>query len=98
MSEQTPDWTTWIITTLLAGVTTMVGTIVFLAKLIESKYVREVSDLSKALIQTNLDHKAEIQSIIEKHEDCLRKHHEAELRFVRLESQVAVNARNIDHA
>lgn len=85
MPEQSPDWTTWIITTIMAGLTTMLGTVVFLAKLIESKYVSEIREL-----------RAEISLMKVKHEECVQGHHEAELKFARLEAQVALNTKQIN--
>jgi len=84
MTNEHTDWTTWIITTIMAALTTMIGTVVFLAKLIESKYVIEIREL-----------KMEMNEMIVKHEDCLQKHHEAELRLARLESQVIKNTTQI---
>jgi len=84
MSNESHDWPTWIITTIMAALTTMIGTVVFLAKLIESKYVTEIRDL-----------KTEMTDMSVKHEDCLQKHHEAELRLARLESQVMKNTTQI---
>ena len=72
----------------MAALTTMVGTVVFLAKLIESKYVTEIRDL-----------KTEMKDMTTKHIECLEKHHVAELRLARLEVQVTKNTDQIkaDH-
>lgn len=48
MPTGTGDWSAWIITTLLAVVSTMVGTVIFLAKLIEGKYRAEIADLKNS--------------------------------------------------
>lgn len=87
MTEQTPpDWTAWIVSTLLASVTAMVSTIVFLAKLIESKYLTEIRTLS-----------TKVDLLEKKHEECIQGHHQADLKIARLEQQVANNTRDISH-
>jgi len=80
MSDPQHDWINWIITTIMAALTTMVGTVIFLARLIESKYVTEIREL-----------KEEMKDMAVKHIECLEKHHAAELRLARLESQVDNN-------
>lgn len=85
MADSPQDWTTWIVTTLLAAVTTMVGTVVFLAKLIESRYTTEIKELKSGLLDMAV-----------KHADCLQKHHEAELRLARLETKVASNTKQLE--
>ena len=84
MNEESHDWTQWIITTIMAALTTMTGTVVFLARMIESKYVKEIREL-----------KEEMNAMVISHEDCLQKHHEAEIRLARLESQINMNTSKI---
>ena len=81
MAETSTDWTAWVITTIGAAFSTMVGTVVFLAKLIESRYVTEITEL-----------KQEVKGLSEKHEECTQGHHLAELRLARLEEQIKTKA------
>jgi len=74
MSNTTTDWPMWIITSVMAGLGTAVTTIIGLAKYIETKYVTEIREL-----------KADMHEIVVKHEECLEKHHQAELRLAALE-------------
>ncbi len=45
------DWTTWIIGTLMTVLTAVVGTAVTLAKMIESKYQKDVAALHKDIAE-----------------------------------------------
>jgi hypothetical protein len=48
--ENTPaDWTSWIITTVVGMLTASIGTIVALAKLIETQYTREIANLKLSI-------------------------------------------------
>lgn len=47
--EPNTDWTTWIIGTLMTVLFTVVGTVVSLAKMIESKYRKEIEELRKEI-------------------------------------------------
>ena len=51
------DWTTWIIGTLMTVLTAVVGTAITLAKMIESKYQNEVTDMSKAITELRVETK-----------------------------------------
>lgn len=84
MSDTPTDWTSWIITTAMAGLTTMIGTVVFLAKLIESKYVEEVKRGNTEI--AHLSEKLDKQATA--HAECMQLHHEAELRLAKLEGQI----------
>jgi hypothetical protein len=84
MTDTPTDWTNWIITTAMAGLTTMIGTVVFLTKLIESKYVQEVRTANEEIATLS----CKLDAQVAKHEDCMQLHHEAELRLARLEGQI----------
>ena len=84
MSDTSVDWTNWIITTVMAALGTMVGTVVFLAKLIESKYTQEVKRANEEITSVS----AKLDAQTKKHEDCMDLHHKAELRLARLEEQI----------
>lgn len=87
MSDTPADWTAWIITTVTAALGTMVTTVVFLAKLIESKYVQEVKRGNDEIMAVS----AKLEAQIIKHEECMQKHHEAELRLAKLEGRMDLN-------
>lgn len=96
MSDQpTPDWTQWIIYSLAAVVSTMFTTVVFLTKYIGNKYVDEIASLKKLMSDTDLKHKAEMDSLTKKHEECVQGHHAAEMRLIRLEEQVAQTKKQV---
>lgn len=84
MTDTPTDWTSWIITTVMAGLTTMIGTVVFLAKLIESKYVEEQKRGNAEIAHLS----AKLEAQVAKHEECMQLHHEAEVRLARLEGQI----------
>lgn len=75
MSVESNDWTSWIVTTLAAVVSTVVGTVVFLIKFIESKFTTEIGEL-----------KATVAELYKKLEDCKETHHDAEIRLAKLEA------------
>lgn len=74
MTDVPHDWASSIITTILAALGTAITTVIGLAKYIETKYVSEIREL-----------KTEMHEIVVKHEECLEKHHQAELRLAALE-------------
>lgn len=51
------DWTSWIIGTLMTVLTAVVGTAITLAKMIESKYQKEVTDLHKDIAELRVETK-----------------------------------------
>ena len=75
MSVETNDWGNWIITTLIAVVSTVVGTVVFLVKFIESKFTTEIGELKKLVAELN-----------DKLDVCKETHHDAEIRLAKLEA------------
>lgn len=93
MSNDTSDWSNWIITTIMAALTTMIGTVVALARIIESKYVSEVKDLKSVITEQKEDLNSyrifadnRAQEMILKHEECMKAHHKAEIRIAQLET------------
>jgi hypothetical protein len=93
MMSTTPpdDWTAWIITTIMAALSTMVGTVIFLAKLIESKYVSEIRDLKNDFKDYKIFADKERQELTVKHAQCMEDHYEAKIRLARLETQMEKN-------
>lgn len=94
MSDQTPpDWTNWIIGTIMTALGSAVGAVVALAKMIETKYVTEI----KLLRDETVLQKTEMDNMKKKHEECMEAHYQAEIRFKVLEAQVAGNTRDSHH-
>jgi len=75
MSVESNDWTSWIVTTLAAVVSTVVGTVVFLIKFNESKFTNEIGELKK--LGAELNNKLDL---------CKETHHDAEIRLAKLEA------------
>lgn len=49
------DWTSWIIGTLMAMLATLVGTAVTLARMIDGKYVKQVTSLELAIQELKVE-------------------------------------------
>ena len=86
MASEQDDWSSWIITTIMAALSTMVGTVVFLAKLIETKYLTEIRELKEEFktyraYADNHRHELEVRN-----EKCMEEHHQAEIRLAKLEA------------
>lgn len=75
MSDGPNDWTNWIVTTLAAVISTVVGTVVFLVKFIESRFTTEIAELKKLVTELNT-----------KLDACKETHHDAEIRLAKLEA------------
>lgn len=94
MADQAPvDWTTYIITTLITALGSVVGAIVFLAKIIENRYVEEIKALKLLFINSEISHNAEMlvqkAEILEGKADaakCQKEREELAIRVARLES------------
>jgi len=74
MSESN-DWTNWIVTTLAAVVSTVVGTVIFLVKYVESLFRTEIGELKTLVADLN-----------KKLDECKETHHDAEIRLAQLEA------------
>lgn len=93
MSDPASDWSTYIITTLITAVGSMVGAIIFLAKIIETKFVTEIRDLKKCLTDLEVKYdkklKAQEEAFAEQKletENCLKDRQELAVKVARLES------------
>ena len=93
MTDQHSDWTVYIITTLVTAVGSMVTAILFLAKLIETKYVTEIKELKALFINLEIKYDKKLnsqendltQQRIET-EECLKDRQELAIKVARLES------------
>lgn len=90
---QPSDWTTYIITTLITVVGSMITAILFLAKLIESKYVTDIKDLKLCLtnLEIKYDNKLELQETALTQqkletEECLKDRQDLAVKVAKLES------------
>jgi hypothetical protein len=80
--ENTPaDWTSWIITTVVGMLTASIGTIVALAKLIETQYTREIAAL-KISIEANA---GKIESLRQEAKECQEDRMKLAVRIGQLE-------------
>jgi hypothetical protein len=86
MSEPTGDWSNWIITTLFAALSTMIGTVVALAKMIESKYVQEIRDLKNELTKFESRSSSEIATLKEDSRACQEDRFKLSARVAQLEA------------
>lgn len=87
-------WTTYIISTLATVVGSMITAILFLAKLIESKYVTEIKDLKMCLtnLETKYDKKLDEQEVKladqkQETDNCQTERQELAVKVARLESE-----------
>lgn len=94
MTDQHSDWTAYIITTLVTAVGSMIGAIVFLAKLIETKYVTEIKELKVLFINLEITRKSELANQETKIEEqkiittkCQEDREALAIRIARLESE-----------
>ena len=94
MTDQHSDWTAYIITTLVTAVGSMIGAIVFLAKLIETKYVTEIKELKALFINLEITRKSELANQETKIEEqkiittkCQEDREALAIRIARLESE-----------
>lgn len=94
MTDQHSDWTAYIITTLVTAVGSMIGAIVFLAKLIETKYVTEIKELKGLFINLEITRKSELDNQETKIEEqkiittkCQEDREALAIRVARLESE-----------
>lgn len=93
MTDQHSDWTAYIITTLVTAVGSMIGAIVFLAKLIETKYVIEIKELKALFVNLEIKYDKKLnsqendltQQRIET-EECLKDRQELAIKVAKLES------------
>lgn len=49
------DWTSWIIGTLMAMLATLVGTAVTLARMIDGKYIKQVTSLELSIVEMRVE-------------------------------------------
>ena len=70
MAEATETWATWIISTIMAALSTMIATVVFLARMIESKYTTEIKELKEELKSLKTESESQINKILIKCEEC----------------------------
>lgn len=71
------QWLHWILGTIVTIITTLVGTIVTMAKAMQSKYQQEITDL-----------KCEIKELGKHVEDCNKDREEHRVRLAALEATV----------
>lgn len=83
---QPSDWTTYIITTLVTVVGSMITAILFLAKLIESKYVTEIKDLKLCLTNLEIKYDKKLDSQELATEECVKDRQDLAVKVARLES------------
>lgn len=86
MENEHTDWTTWIITSIMGALTTVIATVVFLAKLIETKYVQEIRELKDAF--SSFEKKAEVkmEHLEEESRICQQDRFKLAVRVAQLEA------------
>lgn len=88
MNEQPDNWTTWIISTIMAALSTMVATVVFLARMIESKYTTEIRDLKLELKEYKVYADNDRHELLVKSEECQKDRYSLAIRVAQLERKV----------
>ncbi len=84
------DWTGWIITVLLTVLSTMVGTVVFLAKMIEGKYRAEIADLKNEITLIKQQTRAAYDSLLAETIECRKSREELAVKNAALETRVSL--------
>ena len=84
-SNSLEDWILWIAGIILTMMTTLVGTVVTLTRLVESKYKEEVNNLKLA----NSELKVELKELGKHVDDCNREREEHRIRIASLEAKYA---------
>ena len=86
MPNESTDWTNWIITSILGALSTMIATVVFLTKLIESKYIQEIRELKTTF--STFETKAEVKMVQLEDESriCQQDRFKLAVRVAQLES------------
>lgn len=90
------DWTSWIIGTLMAMLATLVGTAVTLARMIDGKYVKQVSNLEDMLRVSQEEHKAELKELKIEIKECYDDRMRLTSRVAALESNTDAVQHNTD--
>lgn len=88
MADIPNDWSTWIITTIMAALTTMIGTVVALARIIESKYQSEIKDLKADFVDYKSFAANERATMKVETEKCLADRMQLAIRVAQLESKI----------
>ena len=87
MADPSTDWTTYIITTLITAVGSMIAAVIALAKIIETKYVREITELKaqSAVCATKTD--VEILQLKKLYAESENKREDLAIKLARLETK-----------
>lgn len=87
MSTTSTDWTTYIITTLVTAVGSMIAAIITLTKIIESKYVKEIAELKahSALLELKTD--TEINQLKGLYMESENRREDLAVKLARLEAK-----------
>ena len=100
MTDEQLDWTNYIITTLVTAIGSAIGAILFLAKMIETKYVLEIKGIQAANEAAQTRHekemteqKQEIQRQKIESALCQKNREELAIRIASLEA----NSRRLEH-
>lgn len=94
----------YIITTLVTAIGSAIGTILFLAKIIESKYVSEIKEIKAMYEATEISHKEEMTeqkkeiSVLKIEAAlCQKNREELAIRVARLEAKSQMNVVETKH-
>ena len=88
MTDQPDNWTTWIISTTMAALSTMIGTVVFLARMIESKYTSEIRDLKSEFKDYKTYADNDRHELLIKSDECQKDRYSLAIRVAQLERKV----------
>jgi hypothetical protein len=89
------DWTTWIIGTLMAVVSTVVATAVTLARMIESKYQQELIELRKDSVNRETRYAKDIEELKKESKACQEDRYTLAIRVASLEAATKKNTSDI---
>jgi hypothetical protein len=87
MSDLEQDWTTWIITTIMAALTTMIGTVVALTKYIQMRFVNEIAKLQADVIQNRIEFEEFKKVSHNEYRECQEDRFKLAVRVAQLESK-----------
>lgn len=86
---QPDEWSSWIIGTLVTVITTAVGTIVGLTKILQSLYLSKINEVEKDFTSYKAETKVELDQLKKESVDCQRDRYNLAIKVAALESELS---------
>lgn len=82
LEERISDWTAWAI----GAIGAMAGALALMGKFIAAFFQSRIAQLEKQLAEYVAFADQRAADMVEKHAECIEKHHQAEIRLAKLEA------------